>query len=77
MDRGLELGEQEAGWVQETGEERAGSGVSQGKKLTSVLGGQPGSFLDFLVAQNKIKWPWISTCTYMNVPLADFIRVLT
>ena len=32
------------------------------------------SFLDFLVAQNKIKWPWISTCTYVNVPLADFIR---
>ena len=34
------------------------------------------SFLDFLVAQNKIKWPWISTCTDMNVPLPDFIRVL-
>ena len=53
------------------------SGKMQGSKLTSVLGGQRASFLDFLVVQNKIKWPWISTCTYMNVPVADFIRILT
>ena len=53
------------------------NGLARAKNSLQCLVASRASFLHFLVAQNKIKWPWISPCTYMNVPLADFIRVLT